>query len=317
MSDEKDLSVEDFATLLTEAETDNDEDTAEDDTDEDAEADQAEADEDEDEAEEDDNTDDDDEADEDEGDPDPHPDDLHTVPVNGQEVQVTLEELKRGYSGQTHIRNELGRINQVKQELGQREQAIDQALQHVQILQEQGAIAPPPPPPSRMDYPDPMTFLEAEAHHRRHVEAYQDQQHQIASIFQQRQAMQQRDLDVYLQEQHAKLAEAMPEFGKPEWKGVADDIVQFAQSVGFSEQEIQQISQSAPAIVALHKAAQWEKLQKSKPQAKAKARNAPKLKSGSAVSRKSRGRKAAKAATQRLRETGSTEAFAGWLLTDE
>lgn len=208
------------------------------------------------------------------------PAESHTVKVDGEEVQVTLDELKRGYSGQSYIQKGMETNKQTQAKLLEAAEAMQQErqqfLQAVQQVQQTGFLPAPKAPSKDLMRDDPIGYMEARAQYDEDVAAYQEQQQQIS--FHQQRAQQQTAAmrQKQLQEQYAKLVEQAPEFGDakraPELKA---KLMKSAESeFGFTAQDLEQIS-DARQVLVLRDALAYRELQKGK-QAARQDRSQPK-----------------------------------------
>jgi hypothetical protein len=81
----------------------------------------------------------------------------------------------------------------------------------------------------------------------------------------------------FVQEQSKMLSEKVKEFSDPKKsEQIKGEIRNFGKSIGFTDQELGQVFDHRHVMV-LHKAAQWDKLQKSKAGVNKKVSNAPKM----------------------------------------
>lgn len=211
-----------------------------------------------------DDQDEDEEGDEDDAEPKTAgiPDDtLVDVKVDGQEMKVSLADLKSDYSGREYIREGMKRNAALAREVQtQREKLAEFA----QSIQQQGIIAPPQPPDLR-DFDDhPFEFMRAEAKYSRDLQAYQEQQRQMIEQTQMHQRLQEQTETEHLAEQRKILAKAIPGYSDSK-KGDAlrRKIAETAVDVyGISADELNEIK-DARYVQVLHDAAQWRDLQKS------------------------------------------------------
>ena len=105
------------------------------------------------------------------------------------------------------------------------------------------------------------------------------------AVLAKQQAEHQQFLQQHLRQEAERLTAAIPEYAD-EVKGelVKREIRDYAKSIGFSDQELSQVYDHR-AVVSLWKAAQYDKLMKSKPGAVKKVAEAPKtLKPGTGTS---------------------------------
>ena len=113
------------------------------------------------------------------------------------------------------------------------------------------------------------------------LQAVRAEQQRIA---QQQQADRAQAMQRQIAQESAKLAEVLPEFSdKAKGEQIRNEIRNYGKTVGFTDQELSQVYDSRHVLV-LHKAAMYDKLQKSKPGVQKKVANAPKMiKSGTKV----------------------------------
>ena len=111
---------------------------------------------------------------------------------------------------------------------------------------------------------------------------YKEQQKQVdverQRIAQEQAYEQEQNLKKHLQNQRAEMLDRIPEWKNDETREFErQEVIKYAQRrVGFSEEEIANAS-DARAIELLYKAWKWDNLQSKKPDAKKRARQAPKM----------------------------------------
>lgn len=204
----------------------------------------------------------------------------YTVKADGKEIEVTLDDLKRAYSGQAHIQKGMQEAADAKKQA----QSLYEALQAeqakflavVEQVQTAGFKAPPKAPDPALSRTDPIGYMQAEADYRVAMQEYQAQQQQIAQAKQRHDAMQAKAYEEYVTEQVKALQERIPEFKDPQ-KGaeLKAKLVKTGVDVyGFSPDEMSGIS-DARYVQVLHDAARWRELQATKTTAK-KAPEPPK-----------------------------------------
>jgi hypothetical protein len=99
-------------------------------------------------------------------------------------------------------------------------------------------------------------------------------------IAQQQQAEQSQAMQNFVAQEAQKLAQVLPEFSdKTKGEQVRNEIRNYGKSIGFTDQELAQVYDSR-YVLTLHKAMQYDKLQKSKPSVKKKFAEAPKMAKG-------------------------------------
>jgi len=224
-----------------------------------------------------------DEADEEDGDEADEADqkepELHTVKVDGEEKQVTLDDLKRSYSGQEHIQKgmkEAAETRKQSEELYNALQAAQQKfLESVQQIESAGFKGQPTAPDIGMMDTDPIGYMQEKARYDNELASYQDQQQQLAAMRQQQAQMQQVAQQEYLKQQRELLTQRIPDFSDPvKARDLQSRIVKNAiENYGLQEQVLSTVV-DAGYVQALHDALLWRELQASKATAK-KAPEAP------------------------------------------
>ena len=193
------------------------------------------------------------EDDEDEEDPDDdeESDELYTVKVDGEEKQVNLEELRRGYSGQEYIRKGMqevadqrrdieaaeGKIREYAQTMQQERQALMQLAKQAQT---EGLMPKPQEPSREMFEADPIGYMQAEIDYKDQLKAYDEQQRQIQWHEQQAQQAQQQERQQLLEQNKQRLFETIPEFRDAEKAPkLVEELTKFAMDqYGYSREEI-------------------------------------------------------------------------------
>jgi hypothetical protein len=233
----------------------------------------------------------------------------YKVKASGEEVEVELDELIKGYQQGTDytkksqalaeqrkaIEAERGHLEQVKQErqaYAQKLQALDSFL----TQQNRGVDL------DVLKETDPIGYAVAVAEQSQREKQLAVVRNEQQRIAQQQQAEQQSQLQAHLRTESEKLVSLIPELATPQGDAVRKQIRDYAKSVGWSDQELSSVYDSR-AVHTLYKAMKYEQLQKSKPELNKKLQSAPKMmRSGSSapVTRNSQD----KQVMQRLRETG-------------
>ena len=235
----------------------------------------------------------------------------YRVKVDNEEVEVTLDELLKGYSRTSDYTKKTQTLAEQRKQVEAERQRIEEAAklrdQYAQRLSviEQMLASQPEEDLSSLKETDPIgyTMKIAERMEReKQVQAIRAEQQQIA---QKQQAEYQENLRKHLASEAEKLSQAIPEMSDPvKGEVIRKEIKDFARSIGWSEQELAQIYDHR-AVLALYKGLQHEKLQKSKPVATKKVAEAPKmLKPGTTGKQTTAEQDAVKKLQQRLSKTG-------------
>jgi len=233
----------------------------------------------------------------------------YKVKASGEEVEVELDELIKGYQQGTDytkksqalaeqrkaIEAERGHLEQVKQErqaYAQKLQALDSFLSQ----QNQGVDL------DVLKETDPIGYAVAVAEQSQREKQLAVVRNEQQRIAQQQQAEQQSQLQAHLRTESEKLVSLIPELATPQGDAVRRQIRDYAKSVGWTDQELGSVYDSR-AVNTLYKAMKYEQLQKSKPELNKKLLAAPKMmRSGTSVPQAKSSQD--KQAMQRLRETG-------------
>jgi hypothetical protein len=233
----------------------------------------------------------------------------YKVKASGEEVEVELDELIKGYQQGTDytkksqalaeqrkaVEAERGHLEQVKQErqaYAQKLQALDSFL----TQQNRGVDL------DVLKETDPIGYAVAVAEQSQREKQLAVVRNEQQRIAQQQQAEQQATLQNHLRQESEKLVSLIPELATPQGDAVRKQIRDYAKSVGWTDQELSSVYDSR-AVNTLYKAMKYEQLQKSKPELNKKLQSAPKMmRSGTSVPQAKSSQD--KQAMQRLRETG-------------
>ena len=208
-----------------------------------------------------------------------------SIKVNGENVDVTLNDLKQSFSGQKYIQQGMKQAAEQRKQaeeafngLNQQREQLNQLMQQVE---QQGVISQPTPPSKELLNADPLGYIEADANYREQMGAYQTQQQQIG---QQQQAMQQAQgqaHQAHLQSQMAELQQAIPDFSDakkaPKMK---ERLVKQGMAEGYTAEEIGGIVDHR-AMKVLHKAMLYDQMMEGGSDVQAKLKKArPLMKAG-------------------------------------
>jgi len=190
------------------------------------------------------------------------------VKVDGREVQVTLDELKRGYSGTAYIQQGMQQAAEARKaaeaEIAALREAQAQFVAFAQQVQQTGFVQAPTPPNPSMADEDPIGYMQERARYDQAMTAYQQQQAQLQQY--QTQIAQQTEAQrrAFLAQQQQLLVERIPEFGDAQKAAeIKTRLREVGKGYGFSDEELGGIA-DARAVQVLHDAAQWRALQAAK-----------------------------------------------------
>ena len=250
------------------------------------------------------------EGDEEESEEEAPRDEKFVVKVDGKEIEVPKEELIRGYQREADYTRKTQKLaeerkiveSEFQQVRAEREYTSQLLGQLQQKLQE---YEPPEPDWNRLEVEDPTEYARQwTSHQRRQQQKYAIQAEELR-IAQLQNADAQKHIHATLAAETARLKEKIPEWNSPEKaKAEGKALLEYGQVLGFSEQELNTITDSR-ALLALHKAWKYDQMMSKRPEFQAKIKKAPRMVTpGSAgnVSSKSSDLNNAK---KRLAQTGS------------
>jgi hypothetical protein len=232
------------------------------------------------------------------------------VKVDGKEIEVPKEELIRGYQREADYTRKTQKLaeerkfveSEFQQVRAERETYAQVLGQLQQKLQE---FEPQEPDWNRLEVEDPTEYARQwTSHQRRQQQKFAVQAEQMR-LNQLREVEMQKQINTVLAQETAILKEKIPEWTSPEKaKAEGKALLEYGQQLGFSEQELNTITDSR-ALLALHKAWKYDQMMSKRPEFQAKIKKAPKMAtpgSTGSVSSKSSDINNAK---KRLAQTGS------------
>ena len=172
---------------------------------------------------------------------------LFSVKVDGEEQSVTLDELRRGYSGQQYIQTQMSKVAEQRKEaesvyyqLAQERAQVQQALQ----LLNNGTLATPPVAPDEALFQsDPLAYMEQKLAYDKQAAEYQERigqlQHQVTA----NQETMAQARQVYLAREAEMLQGFAPELFD-ENEGVANRqalVTSASEAYGFTSDELAQV----------------------------------------------------------------------------
>ena len=241
----------------------------------------------------------------------------HTVKVDGQFEQRTLEELKQAYAGQAAINKRFQEAAEARKQIEQQAAALQQQQQQFMQLYQQAqqiGVQEPTPPSRDLFESDPIGYMEEKLKYDEAKAGYDQQMYQIHQMREQQTQQQAQAQQSYLQEQAELLKQHIPEIADPE-KGaqLKDDLMQVGMDYGFSAEEMAGVS-DARYVRALNDARKYRQLVAKRKQAQQKGQKArPVVRAGA---KKTADSQAAtrKKAQSRLQKTGSINDALGLIL---
>lgn len=248
--------------------------------------------------------------------------DVYTVKVDGEEYEVTQDELLNGYQRQqayTKRSQELAEQRKAfEAEAAQVAQMRDAYAQQLEQLSQQL---------NQVNEQEPDWAALAKEYSAEDLIVYKaqlDQQKEYAKqveaekqvIAQQQAQEQQAQMQQHLASQREEMLNRIPQWRDEDIRtSEREQVIKYAQqSVGFSPQEIANAS-DARAIELLYKAWQWDNLQQKKPAAKKKASKAPKMaKAGQPKTKAQVASRSRQRSLKRLNNERSVDAAVNYLM---
>ena len=247
---------------------------------------------------------------------------VYTVKVDGEEYEVTLDELQSGYSRQqayTKRSQELAEQRKAFEKEASEVKAMrDAYAQQLELLKgqiQQTTQQEPDWSALAGQYSTEDLFL-MKAEFDKQKESLARVEAEQRQIAQQQAQEQQAQMQEHLAKQRTEMLDRIPSWQNEETRNEERlEVIKYAQQrVGFSEEEIANAS-DARAIELLYKAWQWDKLQQKTPAAKKKARKAPKMaKSGQPKGKAEVASRQRRKALDKLEKVKSVDAAVEYLM---
>lgn len=252
------------------------------------------------------------ESEEEEGEEEAPTDDKFVVKVDGKELEVSKDELLRGYQREADYTRKTQKLaeerrmveSEFQQVRGEREQYAQILGQLQQKLQE---FEPAEPDWNALEANDPMEYARQWTTHQRRIQqqtAIQQEQQRLSAL---KQEEFQKQMQSALAREKEKLKEYIPEWKSPEKaKAEGKALIEYGQKLGFSEQELGQITDSR-ALAALHKAWKYDQMMSKRPELQAKIKKAPRMITPGSTGSVSSKTGELNSAKKRLAQTGSVK----------
>ena len=253
---------------------------------------------------------------------DEEPPEVYTVKVDGEEVEVTLDERQSGYSRQqAYTKRSMELAEQRKAfEAEQAEtrqirdayaQQLDQLAAQIQQTTQQEpdwrALA------ETMSERDLFLYKADWDQQKEYQKQVQAEQQRIAA---EKSREQEQELRKHLEVQRTDMLNRIPAWQDEDVREAERrEVITYAQKrIGFSEEEIANAS-DARAIELLYKAWQWDQLQEKKPAAKKRTRKAPKMaKAGRPKTKREVASRSRQEARKRFESAGTVDAAVEYLM---
>lgn len=237
----------------------------------------------------------------------------YRVKVDGQESEVTLDELVKGYQREADYTKKTQTLAEQRKAVEAERQAVEQAkqlrdtyAQRLQIIEQALRSQTQGENLDELKETDPIGYavkVAERAENEKKLMAIRAEQARIAQMQQSEQAQQ---LQSIVAQEAEKLAKVLPEYTNPE-KGetIRKSIRAYAEKEGFTPDELSKVYDSR-VVLTLYKAMQYDKLMQNKGEVNKKVSQAPKmLKPGVNKPRGSLEAEQTKRMRQQFKKTGS------------
>jgi len=240
----------------------------------------------------------------------------YTIKVDGEELEVGIEELKNGYQRQADYtrksqalaeqRKETEQIQSERQRLEQERQMYANGLQMLQEQQSSKLQEFENVDWTALKTEDPYQYMLKK-------DEYRDAQEKVQNVAQQQAIIQQEQAEEankarahFVQQEYNRLVEALPEWNDQE-STIKKDVQEYAKSVGFLPEEINQLADHRSVLV-IKKAMEYDKLTTKVAPKKKAVKKVPKVqKSGRGNSKEDTAAEAVKEKRARLRKSGKQD----------
>lgn len=235
------------------------------------------------------------------------PEPTYTVKVQGQEYDVSLDELKAGYSRDNDYRIKTETLaierNQFKEEQAKQQEVLSEKLAQLDQMQN---FAKQQLQIDAQGLDELMQRDPVEGMRKRHeLEKRARDIHQRNAYIEQQKNDEHKK---FIQEEQKKMYLSIPELKNPETRdGFNKDLINYLQELDFSQDEISQVNDHR-YVKLIADGMKYRALQKRKPQLKQKVAGAtPVLKGGVVASKETKNARAKQDKMARFKKTGSIE----------
>jgi hypothetical protein len=240
----------------------------------------------------------------------------YTIKVDGEELEVGIDELKNGYQRQADYtrksqalaeqRKETEAIQSERQRLEQERQMYANGLQMLQEQQNSKLQEFESTNWEELKSEDPYQYMLKKDEYRDAQEKVHNVQQQQVLIQQERAEEANKARAHFVQQEYNRLVEALPEWSD-EKSTVKKDVQEYAKSVGFLPEEINQLADHRSVLI-IKKAMEYDKLTTKVAPKKKAVKTVPKVqKSGRGNSKEDVATEAIKKKRTRLQKSGKQQ----------
>ena len=198
---------------------------------------------------------------------------LYKLTVNGQEVEVTLDELRKGYSRQQDYTQKTEKLSQDRKSVDQLKNEFtrqseeakikrDQYEQQLQLLNQQLQGNEPNVDMDQLYRDDPAEYVRYKAEQDRRKELLQASIQEQERIRSEKKVESDKNYQSYLAEQRDLLSKKLPIYAdKDKGPEFVKNLTNFAKEIGYTDQEINMLVDHR-AVMMLANAYRYDKLKK-------------------------------------------------------
>ena len=235
----------------------------------------------------------------------------YRVKAAGEEREVTLDELIRGYQLEADytrktqsLAEERKAVEAERAKIQEAAQARDLYAQRLQIIENLLSQQQPQENLEELKEIDPIGYAVKVAEQQQREKQLSAIQAERARIAQQQDAERTELLSKHVAAEAAKLQQAIPDFAdKEKGESIRKDIRNFAKSIGWSDEELASVYDSR-AVLTLYKAMQYDRLVSNKPEVTKKVAQAPKMLKAGASQQRNPDQEQVKKQKQQLKRSG-------------
>jgi hypothetical protein len=247
--------------------------------------------------------------------------DLYAVTIDGEEHQIPLDELLKGYSRQSDYTRKTQQVSEQRKEFDAMKQNMAQEYQQIQAERNQYVQSLQNLMETSMgnvdkfaniDWEtmketDPIEYVTKREEFREAQEKVQGMRNEQQMAQQRQAAQEQTSRQELLQREHNALVDALPDWGNPDkQKGLAKGIRDYAMGQGFAKEELDSLVDHRSILVLL-KAKQYDQLQKADVKSK-KLKNKPRvIRAGTGRDKDADSKSKRTAKMKRLRSSGHVD----------
>lgn len=242
-----------------------------------------------------------------EDEPEEHP--RYRVKAAGEEKEVTLDELIKGYQLGADYTKKTTEVAEQRKVIEAERQAIQEAkqlreayAQRLQLVEQ--FLSTPEEDIEHLKESDPIGYAVKVAEQTQKEKQLQAVRAEQAKLAEQQQFEQAQGLRNHLAAESEKIAAIIPEYADKE-KGakVRQEIRDYAKSIGWTDQELGSVYDSR-AVLSLYEGMQYRKLMQNKPAVTKKVAEAPKMVKPGTTKAQASEREQMKKDKARLRQSG-------------